>query len=488
MRKLINRIINLKYFEYILLSLILILGFLVRLYKINNPIADWHSWRQADTASVTRIYIEKGINLLYPRYHDLSSIQSGFFNLQGYRFVEFPLFNGIHAVLVKMFPRFTLEVWGRLVSIGCTLISGIFLFLIGKKYLGKWGGLLSAFFFLFIPFNIYFTRVILPEPLGVMLAVIGVFLFDKFISKEKDVYLYLSGIFLSLSMLIKPFFGFYLIPLAYLSIKKFGFKQIFRTPRLLIKTIIFANIIFVPFFIWRAWENNFLQGIPFFTWAFNGDGIRFKPSFWRWIFSERLGHLILGSLGLIPFFFGILNTKLKNLFIQFFLLGMLAYVVIIATANVRHDYYQILTIPAIALSLASGFIYLWNSLDFNRLFSRTVAIFCVGVMLMTGWILIRENYKVNHPELIEAGQAIDKIIPKEAIIVAPYNGDTAFLYQTKRSGWPAIDDSIDNIIKKGASFYVSVDLGSADTKMIMGRFKVIEKTDKYIIVDLTKPL
>jgi hypothetical protein len=62
------------------------------------------------------------------------------------------------------------------------------------------------------------------------------------------------------------------------------------------------------------------------------------------------------------------------------------------------------------------------------------------------------------------------------------------LYATKRWGWPAIDDSIDNIIKKGADYYVAVDLGSADTKMIEERFKTVEKTDKYIILDLRSPL
>ena len=60
----IVQFINTKKVEYFLFSLILILGFVVRLYKINNPVADWHSWRQADTASVTRIYVQNGINLL----------------------------------------------------------------------------------------------------------------------------------------------------------------------------------------------------------------------------------------------------------------------------------------------------------------------------------------------------------------------------------------------------------------------------------------
>jgi hypothetical protein len=160
----------------------------------------------------------------------------------------------------------------------------------------------------------------------------------------------------------------------------------------------------------------------------------------------------------------------------------------VASANVMHDYYQILTIPAIALTLASGSVYLWNQTSFNKILTRFLLIFSVGIMLITGWYQIKGNYVVNHWEIIEAGAAIDKIAPKDALVVAPYAGDTAFLYQTKRNGWPVIDSSIDTIIKQGASFYVSVDLGSADTKMIESRFKTVEKTDKYIIVNLREPL
>ena len=79
----------------LILIFIILVAFLVRLYRIDNPIADWHSFRQADTASVTREYIENSIDLLRPRYHDLSNIQSGFDNPMGYRMVEFPFINGL---------------------------------------------------------------------------------------------------------------------------------------------------------------------------------------------------------------------------------------------------------------------------------------------------------------------------------------------------------------------------------------------------------
>ncbi|OGM78962.1 hypothetical protein A2197_02815, partial [Candidatus Woesebacteria bacterium RIFOXYA1_FULL_48_16] len=476
----------LKKLEYILLSIILIFAFLVRLYKINNPIADWHSWRQADTASVSRTFVEKGINLLYPRYHDVSSIQTGIFNPEGYRFVEFPVFNAVHAFLASGFPSLSLEIWGRLVSIFSALASTVFIFLIGKKLMGKRAALLAASFFAFIPYNIYFTRVILPEPMATTFALASLWLFVEFLDREKLGYLSLSGLAFGLSMLIKPFTFFYILPFIYLAHKKYGLETIYKTPKLLIRLLVFVNLAFAPFIIWRAWINQFPQGIPFFTWAFNGDGIRFRPSFWRWIFGERLGHLILGGWGLIVFAFGLLGKAKGTRFSQIFLLGMFLYVVIFATASVRHDYYQIFVIPAVSFTMALGTINIWNSLQFNRWAARLLLIFSLVVMFFTSTLQVKEFYKVNKPEIMEAGRAVDRLTPKDAWVVAPYNGDTAFLYQTKRWGWPAIDDSIDNIVEKGADYYVSVTLADPDTKMVRERFEVVEETPSYAIFDLNK--
>ncbi|KKQ97082.1 MAG: Glycosyl transferase family 39 [Candidatus Woesebacteria bacterium GW2011_GWA1_39_12] len=487
LNKLVARVISVKRIEYYLLALILVGGFIVRLYKIDNPIADWHSFRQADTAAVARLYVENGVNILYPRYYDLSSTQSRILNPEGYRYVEFPLYNAIHAVLAKNIGVVSFEVWGRLVSIIFTLGSGFILYFLGARFMNKWGGVLASFFFLFLPFNIYFTRVILPEPTAIFFGLLGIWLFILFIDKDKAHFLYLSGVSIALGLLVKPFIIFYTIPLIYLISKKYSFRKIFQNPKLLIKLLIFVDIILVPFFVWRAWISKFPAGIPGWSWMFNGDGIRLKPAFFRWIFGERLTKLILGFWGIIIFVFGLLKPK-KDLFTHAFLLGMLIYVVVFATANVRHDYYQAIAIPAISLTLAEGLIYLWNSRDFPLVATRSVAIFSILIMFTTGASEVREFYKVNHPEIMEAGAAVDRLTPKDAIVIAPYNGDTAFLYQTKRRGWPVIDSSVDEIIQKGADYYVTVSLNDPDTLDVIARFEVVEKTNTYLIADLHKPI
>jgi len=156
---------------------------------------------------------------------------------------------------------------------------------------------------------------------------------------------------------------------------------------------------------------------------------------------------------------------------------MLVYLVIVATANVRHDYYQIPIIPAVSLSLALGSVWLWKR-------SKILLTLSVLVMFLIAWDRVKPFYQINHPELMEVGKVVDETLPRDAQIVIPYNGDTAFLYQTKRKGWPAIDNSIENLIERGADYYVSIDLGSSDTVNFSKRFEALVRTDKYIILDL----
>lgn len=478
----IEQIKKIKHSEYILLSLILVLAFLARLYKINNPIADWHSWRQADTASVSKVYVQRGIDFLYPRYHDISTTQTRIFNPEGYRFVEFPIFNAIHAFFASNLPFLSIELWGRLVSVLSSLVTVYILFLIGNSFIGRWGGLLASAYFAFLPYNIYFSRVILPEPLATTFVVLSLWMFVKYLDNERTATLFFSSLLFSLALLVKPFTIFYGVPIVYLAIRKYGFKGTFASKKLRLAFILSV----VPFLLWRIWMNRFPEGIPLWRWAFNEDGIRFRPAFWRWIFGERLGRLILGIWGLIPFGFGVLAYKKNKAFIHIFLLAMFLYVSVIATANVKHDYYQTMTIPAVALALAQGTIEMWNSKKSNQKVVRGLLIFSLFLMFNLGAYQVKGFYQINRPEIIEAGKAVDRLTPEDALVIAAYNGDTAFLYQTNRWGWPVVDRPIDELIDKGAGYYVSVDLQHPQTIEFSQRFEIVEKSPEYIILDLNK--
>ncbi len=449
--------------------LIIILAFYLRIYKIDNPVADWHSWRQADTASVTRHFLKTGINLLYPIYDDLSSIPSGLQNPKGYRMVEFPAYNAISVLVKKIIPEGPIERSMRLTSIFASLGSLIFIFRLVKKYVDRPTAIISALVFASIPYSIFYSRVILPEPFLVFLSLGTIYFFDSYATytqtkglKSTKYYL-LTAVFGALSLLVKPFAVFLLLPIPYIALKNWGisiWKRMELYP--------LALVIILPFIFWRTWIQQFPEGIPAYDWLFNGDNIRFKGAFFYWLFAERVAKLILGYWGLFPLLIGIaaVPTKKEGWIFRLLLLGSIGYLFTIATGNVRHDYYQVLLVPAITIYVAKGIAYLIKTNQFPRITSTVLAVISVCFMLAFGWYQIRDFYNINHPEIVEAGNKVNEITPQKSLVIAPYGGDTAFLYQTQRSGWPIMEGSIDDMVKKGAHFYVTTNYDDLTNSLI----------------------
>lgn len=445
----------------ILLFLIVLLAFGLRLYKINAPLLDWHSWRQADTSAVSRNFVKGGFDLLHPRFDDLSNVASRKDNLLGYRFVEFPFYNFFQAASYKVLGNFSLEVWGRLVSIFFSLGSLLFLFGIAKYFWSEQVALLAAFFWAVLPYNIYYGRVILPEPMLVFtgLGMVYFFVKDKF---------WLSFIFTSVALLLKPFIAVYFFPLIYLAYRRREWRALF---------LVFS---FLFLLAWRWWMGHFPEGIPASMWLLNGNNIRFKGAFFYWLFAERVGRLILGYWGLVVLGFGLAAKKVQKegLFLLAWLIGGLFYLFIVAAGNVQHDYYQVILLPVICLYLAKG--------ADDLLITRRYTLLTISLifMLVFSWYQVRDFFNFNNPVMVEAGQAVDRLTPLDAKVIAPYGGDTAFLYQTNRSGWP-VGIEIEKMVMKGAQYYINVNFGP-ETDWLESVYQVVEKNDRWVLIDLTK--
>jgi len=483
--------------------LILLGGFLVRMYKFNNPVADWHSWRQSDTSAVSRNFVKFGYDILHPRFDDLSNGVSLIDNPKGYRFVEFPFYNILQAGLYQIFAPIksglTIEQWGRLITIFSSLIATVFLYLLVKKHVSARAGLIAAFFYAFVPYNIYYSRVVLPDALMVMAFLGGLYFFDQWLdysSKFKvqssklqfKIISYLlfalSIIFTSTALLIKPFVAFFFLAFLYLVFMKYGLKGFKKSGIWL-----FFILVSLPFFLWRMWMENFPEGIPRNDWLYNGNGIRFKGAFYWWIFAERISRIILGFWGLPFVILGILfkpRNKEKLLFITF-VISSLIYVHVFATGNVQHDYYQILIIPTLAIFFGKGIDGALNlTKDFGYWVTRITIVVCLIFMLVFGWYVIRDFYSIQHPAIVEAGRAVDELTPKDAKIIAVYNGDTTFLYHTNRAGWPVFERTLRAFRKAGATHIVFANPTKEELNFST-LFKTVKITNTYAIFDLTAP-
>ena len=477
---------------FLLLFFILLLAFVLRFYRINAPLADWHSWRQADTSSVARHYQNYGINLLYPRYDDLSSIPSGRENPKGYRMVEFPFYSTLHTLAYSLVPFSSFEAVGRMISIFFSLMAIVFLYLIIRKVSGTFTALLSAFVYAVLPYNIFYNRTILPETMMIGLSLGSIYFYMLAMVKCQSaswrtkiktiIFLIISLILFSAALLLKPFAVFLIgPPILYFTLKSF-LKS--KKPFPFIALFLYSFIGLIPLVLWRMWIQQFPEGIPAGMWLFNGDGIRFKGAWFYWLFAERVSKLILGYWGVIFLAFGLLKKSNKSWFYWLWFLGALSYLAIVATGNVKHDYYQILIIPVLAVLVARGIVCLTQlaGKQFDKWSTYLLIAVVFVFMEMFGWYQIRDFFNINHPEIVRAGQAVQQISSQNDKVIAPYGGDTAFLYQTGRKGWP-IGGNIKDKIDLGAVLYVSVNKDE-ETNSLAEKCQVVRQEEDFNIISL----
>lgn len=467
---------------YLLLIPILVVAVFLRTYKIHESLGDWHSWRQADTASVAREYVKAGkIDLFNPKFHDLSSIPSGLNNPSGWRMVEFPLRDGIHAWVYMYFPGLGFLEVGRGLSILFSTITIMLIYGIMFPLSGSVAALSSALVFAILPYNMFYGRVILPEPMLVMLSMLTLYLYMKYIDTQKLVFWFFSLLSLSLAILLKPTSLIILLPMVgyFLATTK-------KSWVLFLTSVVIPVLAIIPYYFWRKHLALHPEGIPASSWLFNSNAIRFKGAWFRWLFGERIGKLILGYWGLIPLGFGLakLGDNKKETFVYGgMLLGSLTYLSVIATGNVQHDYYQIQIMPTIAIFVGLGVSYM---ISLKKGLVKIIPILLASSILLLAsalsWYELKGYFWVNNRAMVEAGQYIDTHVDEDALVIAPYQGDTAFLYQTNRRGWP-IGGQIEDKIKSGADYYVTT-TRDQEFNELKAKYPVLIENERFAIIKL----
>ncbi len=472
---------------WIFIILVVILTIALRLYRVTAPVADWHSFRQTDTASVAQMYVRNGIDLLHPRYQDLSNIQSGKDNPSGWRMVEFPLYQGLAAAAARLYPSVSVDIWLRLVTIFSAAGTAALITLLLFEVSSPLTAVLAGFVYAILPYSVFYGRTILPETFAVFWAMLSIYLSLTATNGAKSSIwgIIAAAVAGAIAVLVKPTAGFLLLPVPYVILMRHKVSV-----ASVIRLGLYALICLLPFYGWRVWILQYPEGIPVFDWLLNKGNIRFKGAWFQWIFAKRVAELILGYWGIVPLSLGFLVRpgKKEGWLFSVMAAGALAYLTVFAAGNVQHDYYQILLLPVISIYVARGIAFLMTEKMFSPIARYGVLIASCLFMLAFSWYTMRTYYWINRPEIIEAGIMADKLLPKDAKVIAPYNGDTTFLYQTKRQGWPLGFD-IDKKLKMGATHYVTVSPTDDDweTMTLAKTYTVLVRNEKFAIIDLTKP-
>jgi len=310
------------FLSLILLGVIFFITLLPRLYKIDNSITDWHSFRQADTAMVARNFADEGFNILHPKTDNILAISdSKKPNPQGLTFLEFPIYTLIVGLVWDIFG--VNESSARLVSAIFASFSTVFLFLLVRKFSNSRVAIIAALVFALTPYSIYYGRVIMPNSTMICLGLASLWLFSRYYFNNSKVSFFMSSVLFALASLSYPYVVFWLIPIIYLALIKDGLFYYS------LKYYGFLLIAFIPLVLWRAWGANYPEAQIGSNWYLNYGDIRFSGAFFRWLIFERLAKLILGTGGFVLMFFGLVAKRenKENYFYFVWLFSMILYFV-----------------------------------------------------------------------------------------------------------------------------------------------------------------
>lgn len=481
-----------KRVDLLILGLIFVLALTFRLYKINAPLADWHSWRQADTAAVARNFVRHGFDLLHPKYDDVSNIQSGLYNPQGLRLVEFPLYNATFAFLYRYLPVVSLEMYGRLTSVFFSFVLISVLYLLVQREEGRLAALFSSLVFAVFPFFVFYSRVVLPEMTAISLMFCGIwFAYLYFHATEKsgstkNVWFILSVIFAAASLLVKPTVIFYLLVVIYLCFKKYELSFI-KKPAI----YLYLALALLPLLLWRIWIAQFPEGVPLSEWllfsvntAKGLEPIFFRPAFFRWIFYERISSIIFGGFLTAFFVTGLLKKPHRSHFLFFVGISSLLYLFTFQGGNVQHDYYQTIILPTLAIFSGVGISFFLTD---KKLFTSQIVVVPIVAIILAGAFLfsyyrVKDLYVYN-TDLLNIAKTISSLTEPDSLVVTDTNGDTTLLYLADRRGFPAVTDDLGALKARGAAYFVT--FNSSVATAVKQKFKLlVVDSDKLYLFKL----
>ncbi len=470
--------------KLVLLSLVLILAIGVRLYKINNSITEWFSWRQSDTAAVGRFLQKNHFNVLKPQYYDLSNIQSAVDNPQGYRMVEFPLYNAMFAGANSLFPVISLETWARTITIVFSLLIIVCLFSILEAEFGLAEAFFGSLFFAINPFIVFYSRTILPDMPATAMAFLAIYFLYRYLKGDWFVLL-LATLSMATALLMKPTVIFFMVPALYLLWQK-GHSTLNKA----LTNLFFLLLSLLPLALWRYHIQQFPEGIPYSQWLFTSvntatglQSIFFRPAFFRWIFFERISQLILGGYLVFFLLFGLILETKKSLRLHFWLfLGALLYLFTFQGGNVQHEYYQIIIMPALAMLIGVGAGNYFRQKKSGYLLLKvfiTIMIFIISSLFT--FYQVRGKYD-EQPNLMLIADVIRSLTSPKDLIVTDSLGDTTLLYLSDRKGYPAPYRELPILKNQGADYFVTQNLEYKEG--LLEQHSLVFENDQVLIFKL----
>ncbi|QGG49349.1 ArnT family glycosyltransferase [Heliorestis convoluta] len=457
-----------------LLGGLLFVALLLRLQGIDVPFADFHSWRQSDTAAVARHFYELEMNILRPQLHYYGAPPN-------YAELEFGLLPFITALLYHLWGGEA--VWiARSVVVLFSIWSILSIYRIAHHFWGTWASLAAAFVLALHPTYVYFSRSYQPDVPMIALALAGLANFLAWRNKGSLFHAVLGCFWLTLAVLVKPpalifyfplaIWWFYsdrnwyiaaaylFFPIAFTAAYIWSIHGIAQHPFVSGLTIGFAGRLLeqgIPL----GWFNDVARGLFFYTFTpalllpvLVGLWRAFSSDAWKWILPWIVG---------LTAFFMLAGSNVLNLLQYYYLVAIPLVALLVAAALSESERFQDMNSWIWRQS--------WQKIRYTVLFWLFLA---GGSYLVVNtyhwwlpqWWLQGEPWRYElwynvDEKVLQVGSKLDEITDKEDLLLI-VEGTPRTLFHSRRFGWfiePTLfnDTYLERARAEGAAYLVWMD-------------------------------
>ncbi|HET9910073.1 MAG TPA: glycosyltransferase family 39 protein [Anaerolineales bacterium] len=504
----------------IALVLLFSLALTIRLYDLTDLPLDFHPTRQLLSAIKARaLYYET-----QPDGISTQRLETAIRQAKLKADVEPVIFER----LVAFTYRFTGEqVWiARIYSSLFWLAGGLFLFLLVRDLSSFDGAIFATAYYLFFPYSVLASRSFQPDPLMVMFILAFWWAFSRWfdlssIGAERSVsedeaargkgwrWALLAGLLGGLAILIKFSAAFFVIgPALGLALSRFTLRELLKHPHVWLMAVI-GILPAAIYLIYGIFIGGYLGAQ--FSGRFIPELLLSPVNYVLWGSKATLAagglFIMLGLLGLLLVKEVRLRSLMRGLWIAYLFYGLF-FNYHVAT----HDYYHLVLIPIVAVSLSPlGDWFLGRLAESSpRPWMRTAASFILILGLSSVLWDIRNQLKAvdYRPEAAMWAEVGEGLADERVVALTQDYGSRLEYWGLKTAAtWPYVGDinyidtrggsfSFDELFEKYSSqrdFFLVTDFDELDRQLdlknrLFSSYLIHAQGDGYVIFNLRSPL
>lgn len=195
---------------------VLALALVLRVWRLDVPYVDAHSWRQVTNADIARHFATSTLDLFHP--------QVSWGGKDGVVGMEFPLLQWMTGLIWRVTGES--EPIGRLIAVLWSVAGVAAMFALGRRLLGRGGGLAAAALMAISPSVVYFGRTLLSDTPMLTCMIAAVWLWDVWFDDPRPTVFAAAIACTALAALVKLPAILVLAPVAGVALRHRGWRAI----------------------------------------------------------------------------------------------------------------------------------------------------------------------------------------------------------------------------------------------------------------------